>query len=444
MSRTLNVIPEQGAAQTREFLGPDAILEKKRDYLIPCVYHFYRNPPQFVRGEGCCLYDSTGKRYLDLFASVSVHALGHCHPEIVEEITRQVRELQLTTSIHLTEGMALLAEALAEFLPGDLRRTFFCASGSEANEGAALLATLHTGRSEFLAFQNALHGRTKLAMSLTGLSFWRTDPNPVGGITHVPHPSCDRCPFGKTRQTCNWECVAAVETAIRTSTSGKPAAMFVEPIQGNGGINVPPPGYFQRLRRLLDMYGMLLIADEVQTGFGRTGAAFAMNHWDVVPDIITGGKALGGGTPIGFFSTTDNIAASCTRPGASTFGGNPVTAAAALAFLRILQRDGIVERCATLGRHLLELLTERKNRFDFIRDVRGRGLMIGMELADNGDKPPAALTDEILERMKDAGYLLGKTGPRRNVLTWMPPLIVTREQLEDAVHALDRVLQSVR
>jgi 4-aminobutyrate aminotransferase-like enzyme len=192
------------------------------------------------------------------------------------------------------------------------------------------------------------------------------------------------------------------------------------------------------------MYSVLLIADEVQTGFGRTGAAFAMNHWDVVPDIITGGKALGGGTPIGFFSTTDKIAASCTRPGASTFGGNPVTAAAALAFLRILRRDGLVERSATLGQRLLEMLTERKRRFDFIRDVRGRGLMIGMELADNGDKPPAALTDEILERMKDAGYLLGKTGPRRNVLTWMPPLIVTREQLEDAVHALDRVLQSVR
>ena len=444
MTRTLNVIQEHGTRERgQEYLGPKATLEKKRDYLIPCVYHFYSNPPQFVRGEGCYLYDSTGKRYLDLFASVSVHALGHCHPEVVDAITRQVRELQLTTSIHLTEGMVLLAEALADFFPGDLRRTFFCASGSEANEGAALLAMLHTGRGEFLAFQNALHGRTKLAMSLTGLAFWRPDPNPVGGIAHVPHPSCDRCPFGKTRPTCNWECVAAVETVIRTSTSGKPAAMFVEPIQGNGGINVPPPGYFQQLRRLLDLYGVLLIADEVQTGFGRTGAPFAMNHWDVVPDIITGGKALGGGTPIGFFATTANIAASYTRPGASTFGGNPVTAAAALAFLRILQHDGIIERSATLGRHLLELLAERKNRFDFIRDVRGRGLMVGMELSNLGDKPPATLTEEILERMKDAGYLLGKTGPGRNVLTWMPPLIITREQLEDAVHALDRVLQSV-
>lgn len=428
---------------TEAFIGPERILEKKRQYLIPCVYHFYRRPPQLVRGSGIFVYDSDGKRYMDLYAGVSVHALGHCHPELVEEICQQVQMLQHSTTIYLTEPLVRLAEALAQVLPGALCRTFFCASGSEANEGAALLATLHTGRSEFLAFQNSLHGRTKLTMSLTGLSFWRTDPHPVGGITHVPHPSCASCTFGRKWGSCSWECVAAVETAIRTSTSGKPAAMFVEPIQGNGGINVPPPGYFQRLKAVLDQFEMLLIADEVQTGFGRTGALLAMNHWDVVPDIVTGGKALGGGTPIGFFSTTDTIAASYTRLGASTFGGNPVTAAAGLAFLTLLQRQGLVERSAQRGAQLKELLTELARRFGFIREVRGLGLMIGMELGPRGEQSAAQITDEILERMKDAGYLLGKSGPGRNVLTFMPPLIVTAEQIEEAVHALEQILQSL-
>jgi 4-aminobutyrate aminotransferase-like enzyme len=426
-----------------EPIGAERIIEKKRQFLIPCVYHFYRRPPQIVRGSGVFVYDAQGKRYMDLYAGVSVHALGHCHPELVEVICRQVQTLQHTTTIYLTEPIVDLAEALAQFLPGDLRRTFFCASGSEANEGAALLATLHTGRSEFLAFQGALHGRTKLTMSLTGLSFWRTDPQPVGGITHVPHPTCSNCPFGRTKDNCSWECIAAVEAAIRSSTSGRPAAMFVEPVQGNGGINVPPPGYFQRLRDVLAKSETLLIADEVQTGFGRTGRSFAMDHWDVVPDIITGGKALGGGTPIGFFSTTDRIAASYTRPGASTFGGNPITAVAGLAFLKILLREKLVEHSRETGETLASLLGALARRFEFLREVRGLGLMRGMEIAPHGGSTAAELADEILERMKDAGYLLGKTGPGRNVLTWMPPLIITTDQIEEAVYALEGVLQSI-
>jgi 4-aminobutyrate aminotransferase-like enzyme len=219
--------------------------------------------------------------------------------------------------------------------------------------------------------------------------------------------------------------------------------MFVEPVQGNGGINVPPPGYFQRLRELLDRTDTLLIADEVQSGFGRTGAMFAISHWDVVPDILTGGKALGGGTPIGFVSTTDAIAAGFTRPSASTFGGNPVTAAAGLAFLRILRREGLVERAATLGAHLADLLEALAARHPCIIATRGLGLMRGIEIGPHGDRTAGELTDEILERMKDAGYLLGKSGQARNVLTWMPPLIITAEQLEEAVHALARILESI-
>lgn len=421
-------------------VGPDAIIEMKRRYMIPCLYHFYTRPPQIVRGEGAYLFDTDGKRYLDLYSGVSVNALGHCHPELTDAICRQVKTLQHTTTIYLTEPIVRLAEALADVLPGEICRSFFCASGTEANEGAALLATLHTGRSEFLALAGGLHGRTKLAMCLTGLSFWRTDPNPVGGITHVPAPHCGCCPFGQTYGSCGFQCVGAVETAITTATSGKPAAMFVEPVQGNGGIIVPPPEYFPRLRDVLDAHEMLLIADEVQTGLGRTGEMFAMDHWDVVPDIVTGGKALGGGTPIGYFATTDEIAAAYTRPGASTFGGNPVTATAGVTFLDILRRDGLVERALALGADFQDRLADLAGGFGPIEDVRGKGLMIGMEV---GGSAPAETTDLILERMKDRGYLLGKTGPGRNVLTFMPPLIVTRSHVDETVEALRGVFETV-
>jgi len=427
----------------REPIGPQAILDKKKRYMIPCTYHFYRDPPQIVRGQGVHLYDSSGKRYLDLYSGVSVHALGHCHPELVEAICEQVRTLQHATTIYLTEPIVNLAEQLAAVLPGRVCRTFFCCSGSEANEGAALLATLHTGRNEFLAFQNGLHGRTKLGMSLTGLSFWRTDPHPVGGITLVSPPHCVRCPWGQTQGQCRFECVDAVERAILTSTSGKPAAMFVEPVQGNGGIMVPPSEYFPRLRELLNRYGTLLIADEVQTGFGRTGRMFAMERWNVAPDIVTGRKPLAGAPPEGFFSTTDEIAACYTRPGASTFGGNPVTARAGLKFLEILQRDGLAARSEYVGGQLKDRLMRLAQKTDIISDVRGLGLMIGTEIAGRDSRFAAECTDQILERMKDAGYLLGKTGPGRNVLTWMPPLIVEPDELMEAVDTLETVLKTL-
>jgi 4-aminobutyrate aminotransferase-like enzyme len=424
-------------------IGVQAILEKKRKYLVPCTYHFYKSPPQMVRGEGVFIYDAEGRRYMDLYCGVSVNALGHCHPELTEAICDQVRTLQHTTTIYLTELIVNLAEMLAEFYPGEIQRTFFCASGSEANEGAALLATLHTGRSEFLAFQNGLHGRTKLGMSLTGLSFWRTDPNPVGGITFVPPPHCAKCPFGQSYGSCKFECVQAVERAIQSSTSGKPAAMFVEPVQGNGGIVAPPPEYFSKLKALLSSYGALLIADEVQTGFGRTGRNFAMEHWQIDADIVTGGKALGAGTPIGFYATTDRIAASFTRPSASTFGGNPVTAAGAMAFLRILKRENLVERAAALGRILESRLRAISRRFAFIEEVRGLGLMLGVEVKGCGKYSPSEFTDAVLEEMKDNGFLLGKTGPARNVLTFMPSLIIQETQLIEAADAFATVLEKI-
>ena len=312
------------------YLGPQTILEKKKEYIMPCLGHFYQEPMQLVRGDMQYLYDSTGKQYLDCFAGVSVINCGHCNPAITDRICEQVKTLQHVCNIYLTDPFVRLAERLAEVTPGDLKKTFFCSTGTEANEGAALLATVATNNSEFISLRNGLHGRTKLTMSMTGISMWRTDPNPVGGINFAPNAYCYRCPLGKRFPECDYACANAIEDIIKTNTSGRVAAMIAEPIQGNAGIVTPPPGYFKRVKEILDRYGILLIIDEVQTGFCRTGKMFAIENYGISPDIMTMAKALGNGTPISAFIATEKVANTYTKPGASTLGGNPVTSTARL------------------------------------------------------------------------------------------------------------------
>jgi 4-aminobutyrate aminotransferase/4-aminobutyrate aminotransferase/(S)-3-amino-2-methylpropionate transaminase len=401
------------------------LLARKKDFLVPCVYHFYQRPPVLVRGEGAYLFDADGRRYLDCYSGVSVVSAGHSNPEILDAAIEQLRRLQHTTTIYLTEPMLELARVIAELAPGMLRRSFFCASGSEANEGALLLATLATGRSECAYLKDGLHGRTKWAMSVTGLEMWRTDPNPLATAHAVPGP---RHP----------ESLAALEQLLRRGTL---AAVIAEPIQGNGGIIVPPDDYWPRLRQLCSRHGTLLIADEVQTAWNRTGRWFATEHWNVVPDIVTVAKALGNGFPIAGYITTDAIAAHYTRPGAATFGGNLVSCRAALATLAFHQRHELGQRSTALGDRLRGRLVDLQARRPAIAEVRGRGLMIGIELGDKGNAPAAALTDRVLEDMKEAGFLLGKTGPGRNVVTLMPPLVVTSAALDSLVDALDHALR---
>lgn len=427
-----------GALET--VIGPDEIVRKKKEYLIPCVYHFYKEPMQIVRGKGQYLYDHEDKQYLDCYSGVSVAGAGHCHPYIVDRICEQAKTLQHTTTIYLTQPIVDLAERLAAVMPGDIRKSFFCASGSEANEGAALLAQLHTGRSELMALRNGLHGRTKLGISLTGLSFWRTDPTPVGGITHAASPYCYRCPLGLSVDSCEIECALEVEKTITTCTSGRVAAFFAEPIQGNGGIITPPTGYFERVKEILDRYEILFVSDEVQTGYGRTGRMFGCQHWDIQPDIITSAKALANGTPIGAFSTTDAIAASFTRPSASTLGGNPVSSVAALATLDVIENEDLVSRAESMGKMLKQRLLKLQDRHSIIGDVRGKGLMLGAELVREDKVPATEDTDRILESLKNAGVLAGKTGAGRNVLTLQPPLIIEEEDIDRLTEALENAL----
>ncbi|GIO87601.1 aminotransferase [Paenibacillus faecis] len=427
------------------YIGPEGVLEKRRKYFYPCTSHFYRNPPQLVKGEMQYLYGHDGTCYTDFFAGVSVVAGGHCNPEITRRTAEQLQTLQHTCTIYLTQPNVDLAERLAGVLPGRLARTFFVNSGSEANEGALLLARLHTGRKGFIALEQGLHGRTYLTMSVTGLAMWRTDPQldhpqaqAVEDVSFIPRPF-ER---GMSREAAARRSIDALK-AVLAEKGGDIAAMIAEPIQGNGGMIVPPDWYFPEVKALLEQYGVLLIADEIQTGFGRTGRMFAMDRWGVTPDIVTMAKALGSGVPVAAFASTDEIAASFTRPSASTFGGNPVSSAAALAVLDYIETHRLPERAERLGRQLLDGLRELAGRFPrLVSDVRGAGLMVGAELCADDPGRGAQLVDEVLEEMKDRGYLIGKNGVDRNVLAFQPPLVITEEDIAEMLAALGQALHA--
>ncbi|WP_127593705.1 aspartate aminotransferase family protein [Paenibacillus lautus] len=419
------------------YIGPEAIVAKRREYGYPCTANFYKEPPQIVSGKMHKLYGHDGKAYVDFFTGVSVVACGHCNEAITARTIEQLQTLQHTSTIYLTQPMADLAERLANgILPGILKRTFFVNSGSEANEGALLVARLHTKRRNFLALEYGLHGRTFLTMNVTGIPMWRTDDFLDQEVTtFIPRPY-DPAMDQDAAARRSLDALASV-LAEKGDTF---AAMIVEPIQGNGGMIVPPDWYFRELKAMLERYGILLIADEIQTGCGRTGRMFAIEHYGIVPDILTMAKALGNGVPIGAFSTTDAIAASLNRPSASTFGGNPVSSATALAVLDYIEQEGLVERSLRVGGQLIEGLRELQGRYRLIADVRGKGFMAGAEIRGATDEESAAWTDIILERMKEEGFIIGKNGIGRNVLAFQPAMMIPEEDIEAMLRALDKVL----
>lgn len=381
-----------------------------------------------------------GKEYLDFFAGVSVMNCGHCNLEILEKTIQQMQTLQHTTIIYLTEEMVQLAEKLASVLPGDLRRLFFCCTGSEANEGAMLLARLYTGKNEFIALENGLHGRTYLTMSATGIPMWRADSD----LSPKVH-------FAKTVWDSNTDLeqaakasIESIKEIIQTRGANHMAALIAEPIQGNGGIITPPAWYFKELKQLLEEHGILLIIDEVQTGFARTGKMFAIEHYDVVPDIMTVAKALGNGMPISAFCTTDEVAKAFTKPSASTLGGNPVSSATALAVLDYIEKYELCETAAHLGEMLKEGLIALQAKYSLIKDVRGIGLMLGAELVKEDGQPASEETDVILEKLKDRGIIVGKNGLNRNVLAFQPPLVITEAKVQTLLHELDEVLAELQ
>lgn len=416
-----------------------SVLERKKQFLLPCTYHFYKRPPVLVRGQGLYLYDSDDKAYLDFFSGVSVNHLGHCHPAVSAAICEQAGTLCHTTTIYLTEPMLELAQRLVSVAPLGDGKVFFCASGSEANETAALVAQNYSGKSGFAALDNSLHGNSKFTLSLTGVGFWKTDLAPIPAVVHGPAPYCYRCPFDQSEKNCNLACAEALEKTIRAAAVPI-GALFVEIIQANGGIVVPPPKWFARVKEILARHQVLLVVDEVQTGFGRTGRMFAAEHFDLQPDIVTVAKSIGGGLPMGAALVSGHVAESFTHPRASTFGGNPVVAKAGCAVLTTIRNENLIANAARMGDVLQAGLRQLQERHAVIGDVRGLGLMVGVELV-NADKAPATETaDAMIEQMKDAGFILGKAGQGRNVLVLMPPLIIGEAEIARTLDALDHVL----
>lgn len=420
------------------YIGPDKIIEKRRDYFFPATSCFYKNPPQIVRGFMQYLFDNNDRKYVDFFAGVSVMNCGHSNPEILKDTIEQLNKLQHTTTLYLTQPMVDLAERLSSILPGDIRRTFFCVTGSEANEGAMALARLHTKKNKFIALTGGLHGRTHLTLSVTGIPMWRLDDNLLKeNVFFVERPYDPKLGYDEAEK----KSLQQLEDILKKHGSDI-CAMILEPIQGNGGIIMYPKDYLKKVRGMLHEHNVLLIVDEVQSGYGRTGKMFCTEHYAVVPDIIVTAKALGNGIPISTFSTTDEIAKSFNRPSASTFGGNPVAAQTALSVLNYIEKNNLVQRANESGSYLKQRLEQLSS--PYIQEIRGCGLMLGIQIqSNNRGLTSGEITDIVLESMKDLGFLVGKNGLNRDVIALQPPLVISREDIDAMVSSLEKVLKEL-
>ena len=425
------------------------ILAKQRQFLWPNHLLYYTEPLPLVRGEGLYVWDVEGNRYLDFFAGILTVSVGHCHPKVNARVKAQLDRIVHTSTVYPHENHVTLAEKLAQLTPGALQKSYFTNSGTEANETAVILAKVYTGHQEIIALRHGYSGRSALAMSLTGIASWRIGGTHVPGIKHAPNPYCYRCPLKLTYPQCGVACAEAVEDVIKTSTSGKIAAFLAEPIQGVGGFITPPPEYFRIVVEIVHHYEGLFICDEVQTGFGRTGTYwFGIEHWGVEPDIMTMAKGIANGLPLANTITRPEVAAATAGAGLtiSTFGGNPLSCAAALATIEVMEEMDIPAHVAKVGALLRAGLEQLWEKYPIIGDVRGMGLMQGVELVkDRETKEPAPdAVNMLFEATKARGLLIGKGGAYGNVVRISPPLTATQEHVEEALAILDAAFSEVQ
>ncbi|MFW9801648.1 MAG: aspartate aminotransferase family protein [Candidatus Thorarchaeota archaeon] len=422
----------------------DEIIEKESKYMVPA---YARKPIIIYEGENTIVRDLDGTEYIDCISGISVVNAGHSPERLVKAGADQLSKLIHCSGLYHNVPQTLLAEKLAGLTPDNLTKSFFCNSGAEAVEGGVKIAKKHSvtqGRTGagVIALEGSFHGRLSLSLTLTGQAKYKhgfgTFAN-APGVVHAPMPYCYRCPL--EFPDCDTECARRVEDIIKYHTTGDVAAMVVEPILGEGGLVVPPKEYHDLVQKICKDHDIVYIADEVQTGFGRTGKMFAIEEFGITPDIITMAKGLGAGMPIGGYITTDEIA-DCLESGDhfSTFGGNPVCCAVALENLNYLEDAGLVKNSEKIGGSLMKQLKEIQEGNKHIGEVRGRGLMIGIELVkDKGTKEPAVdETQSVAKNLMKNGVLVGTGGVKKNVIRLQPPLCMTEEESQKVLSLLEK------
>ncbi len=427
--------------------GPEAskIIEKDGQYLSPAVFRPY--PLVASRGEGAMLEDVDGNRFLDFSAGIAVTSTGHCHPEVVKAIQEQASKLiHVAGTVTYHEPYALLAEKIAKIAPGDSKkRVYFGNSGTEAMEAALKLARYSTGRSNFISFFGGFHGRTMGALSVTASKPIQKKGfgNLVPGVHHSHYAYCYRCPFGKECNSCDLECITAIEDIFKRVQPPEEVAAFVlETMQGESGVVIPPEKFMTALRTLADKYGILIILDEIQVSMGRTGKMFGCEHYGIEPDIICIAKGIASGMPIGVTVASEEIMTWAPGAHASTFGGNPVSCAAALATIKLIENE-YCTNAENTGRYIMEKLSSFAEKYPIIGDIRGKGLFIGIELVKDRTTKEKAVKErgEILQSAFRKGLLM--MGAGESCLRLVPPLCITKEHADTALEILDRTLSEL-
>jgi len=420
------------------------VYEKHKKYLIPCVATYYKEPLVLDRGRGKYVYDLDGKEYLDFFGGIVTISVGHCDEEITAKIGEQMKRLQHTSTFYPNVPIVSLAEKLAQITPGKLQKSFFTNSGAEAVETAILLAQLYTKSHEIIALRHGYSGGTLLTMDITAHSNYRLIESLVPGIKHAHNAYCFRCAFGKEYPHCDLDCAKDVKELIETTTSRHPAAFIAEPIQGVGGFITPPKEYFKEVVSIVKKYGGLFICDEVQTGWGRTGGKmFGIEHWDVEPDIMVMAKGAANGAPVGITIATSGVGDSLKGSHLSTFGGNPVTATAILATIDVIEKRKLLQNAEKMGIYLRDRLNGLREKYRAIGEVRGMGLIQGMEIVKEKKEPAPDFIAEIFESTKEQGLLIGKGGLYGNVVRITPPLTVERGEIDQAIQIMDRAFGKI-
>jgi len=423
-----------------------AIFNMEQKYIAPGVQTIASlSGIALEKGDGCIVEDVDGNRYIDFFAGVAVASLGYNHPKYVKAINQQVGKIHVGSFV--SQVRADLSKLLAENAVADLRRTQYYSGGAEAVEAALRLAKSYTKKTEVIGFWGGFHGKTLGVIGLIGEAFkHQLGPLPAG-IYNTPYASCRRCPLNHTFPECEWACVDFIQDKIRIETTNDVAALIVEPIQGTNGNLVPPEGYLLELRRVADEIGALLIVDEMITGFGRTGKMFGCQHDNVRPDIITIGKSFGGGYPMTGLMASDEVimAKPFSNPSgsSSSYGGNPLASAAAFVTVKTILEDGLIENSERVGRFMMKKLNVMKEKYPFIGEVRGRGLLIGVELVKNRD------TKEKLD--KDTCRLIFRECLKRGLITMgynpdiriNPPLVIDEATADEGLSIMDDVFEHV-